>query len=185
MYSGYPFHYIQTQWGYTCYFSSGTSNSRGVSIFLNNTFKHDIHRVKTDNSGNYIIIDITIEGERITIANIYGPNRDEPIFFLNSLHYIEDFGNEKYILYGDFNLVLNQKLDTNKYLHVNHPKSQAKLIDNMDAFNIRDPFRELYPNLKRYTWRKRNPFKQDRLDYFLVSNNIMSFVENVVIQKQL
>ena len=80
-----------------------------------------------------------------------------------------------------FNLVLNQKLDTNKYLHINHPKLQAKLIDNMGAFDLRDPFRELYPNLKRSTWRKRNPFKQARLDYFLVSNN-MSFVENVVIQ---
>ena len=61
--------YIQTQWGYTCLFSSCTSNSRGVSILLNNTFMHDIHRVKKDISGNYIIIDITI-GERITIANI-------------------------------------------------------------------------------------------------------------------
>ena len=86
--------YIQTQWGYTCLFSSCTSNSRGVSILLNNIFKHDIHRVKKDISWNYIIIDITIEGERITIANIYGPNRDEPIFFLNILDYIEDFGNE-------------------------------------------------------------------------------------------
>ena len=52
----------------------------------------------------------------------------------------------------------------------------------MDAFDLRDPFRGLYPNLKRYTWRKRDPLKQTRLDHFLVSNNIMSFVENVVIQ---
>ena len=175
-------HTYRPSGGYTCLFSSGTSNSRGVSILLNNTFKHGIHRVKTNISGNYIIINITIEGERITIANIYGPNRDQPIFFLNILDYIEDFGNEKYILCGDFNLVLTQKLYTHKYLHVNHPKSQAKLIDNMNAFDLRDPFRELYPNLKRYIWRKRNPFKQARLDYFLVSNNIMSFVENVVIQ---
>ena len=102
--------------------------------------------VKKDISGNSIIIDITIEGERITIANIYGimdqieTNR---YFVQNSLDYIEDVGNETYILCRDFNLVLNQKLDTKKYLHVNHPKSQAKRIDN------RDPFRELYPNLKR------------------------------------
>ena len=48
----------------------------GVSILLNNTFKHEIHKVKKDISGNYIIIDITIERERITIANIYGPNRE-------------------------------------------------------------------------------------------------------------
>ena len=143
-------HTYRPSGGYTCLFSSGTSNSRGVSILLNNTFKHGIHRVKTNISGNYIIINITIEGERITIANIYGPNRDQPIFFLNILDYIEDFGNEEYILCGDFNLVLTQKLYTHKYLHVNHPKSQAKLIDNMNAFDLRDPFRELYPNLKRY-----------------------------------
>ena len=52
----------------------------------------------------------------------------------------------------------------------------------MDAFDLRDPFRELYPNLKRYTWRKCNPLKQARLDYFLVSNNKMSFAQKVAIQ---
>ena len=65
-----------------CLFSSCTSNFRGVSILLT-IHLNQTHRVKKDISGNYIIIDITIEGERITIANIYEPNRDEPIYFQN------------------------------------------------------------------------------------------------------
>ena len=36
-------------------------------------------------------------------------------------------------------------------------------------YKLYDPFREAYPSLKRYTWRKRSPLKQARLDYFLLS----------------
>jgi hypothetical protein len=27
----------------------------------------------------------------------------------------------------------------------------------MEDFNLVDPFRELYPNLKRFTWREKKP----------------------------
>jgi hypothetical protein len=35
----------------------------------------------------------------------------------------------------------------------------------IEIYNLTDPFRELYPDLKRYTWRKRTPLKQARLDF--------------------
>ena len=41
-----------------------------------------------------------------------------------------------------------------------------------------DPFRENFPRLKRYTWRKKNPLKQARLDYFLISENMMQYVKS-------
>ena len=47
---------------------------------------------------------------------------------------------------------------------------------------MKDPFRELYPALKRYTWRKSNALKLARLDMFLLSNNLMSYVQNVIIE---
>ena len=37
-----------------------------------------------------------------------------------------------------------------------------------------DPFRELYPDLQRYMWHKQNPFKMARLDFFLITENILS-----------
>jgi hypothetical protein len=37
----------------------------------------------------------------------------------------------------------------------------------IEIYNLTDPFRELYPDLKRYTWRKRTTLKQARLDFTL------------------
>ena len=48
--------------------------------------------------------------------------------------------------------------------------------------NIVDPFRETFPLKKCYTWRKRNPLKQARLDYFLVSETTMQYVKQTKIE---
>jgi exonuclease III len=185
--TGYPFYkrtraiYIQTQWGFKCIFSSYKSNSRGVAILFNNNFEYKLHNVKTDALGNYLLLDLTIEGERITLVNIYGPNNDNPNFYENILEKIEEFENEKYILCGDFNLALNQSLDTNNYMHINNPKARDKILENFEKYSFRDPFRELHPQLKKYTWVKKNPFKQARLDFYLLSDNLMQFVDTVKI----
>ena len=93
--------YIQAQWGYKCVFNSYLSNSRGVAILFNNTFEYEIHKMKADHSSNFIILYITIEGERITLINIYGPNEDNPKFYENIFDHIELFQNEKFIICGD------------------------------------------------------------------------------------
>lgn len=174
--------YIQAQWGYKCIFNSYRGNARGVAIMINNNFECEIHKYKCDNNGNLILADMTIEGEKITIVNIYGPNEDNAEFYLDVFKQLEEFQNEKYLICGDFNLVLNQNLDTNYYLHVNNPKSQSCILDNLETYDLVDPFRELYPKLKRYTWRKKNPIKQARLDFHLISKNLMQFVEKVTVE---
>ena len=70
--------YIEAMWGYKCFFNSYRSNARGVSIFLNNTFEYKVHQEKKDIDGNLLALDITIEDNRVTIINIYGPNTDNP-----------------------------------------------------------------------------------------------------------
>ena len=97
---------------------------------------------------------------------MYGPNTDKPSFFETILQCIEEFANEQYLICGDFNLVLDQKLDTKNYLYINHPKGQETLLQNLEAFDLKDTFRELYPTLRRYTWRKLSPMKLARLDFF-------------------
>ena len=62
---------------YKCYFSSYASNARGVAVLFNK-----IHKIKTDSLENVILIDITIEGEQITLANICGPNDDNILFII-------------------------------------------------------------------------------------------------------
>ena len=46
----------------------------------------------------------------------------------------------------------------------------------MNANNLIDIFRLCHPNDKRYTWRRKNPIKQARLDYFLISNSMFDLI---------
>ena len=55
--------YICSQWGFECFFSSHTSQSRGVAIFFNNNF---------DFNGNRLVLDVTLNGVRCILINIYG-----------------------------------------------------------------------------------------------------------------
>ena len=47
----------------------------------------------------------------------------------------------------------------------------------METNDIIDPFRESNPQLKRYTWRRRNPLKQARLDFFLTSESMSQYIK--------
>lgn len=172
---------IKNQWKGECLFNSFTSNQRGVAIFFNENFDLQIHKVKKDEGGNLLGLDITIEEQRITLVNIYGPNVDTPCFYQKVADIIEEFDNQSCILCGDFNLIQSFNLDTHNYVNINNPKSREKVLQLMEDFNLVDPFRELYPNLKRFTWRKKKPFKQSRLDFFLISDNIFHFVNDVKI----
>ena len=105
---------IQTQWNYQCLFSSASSNSRGVAILFNKGFEYKIHQIFSDPNGNYIIVEITMEKNWLTLINLYGPNTDSPTFFENLLN-IADPLNNNIIMCGDYNLVQDPTLDYNNY----------------------------------------------------------------------
>ena len=60
-----------------------------IDIIVFNNFKFRIHKVNSDENGNKLIIDIIMEGKRLTLINIYGPNRDHPDFYNKILTYIK------------------------------------------------------------------------------------------------
>lgn len=68
-------------WDGKCFFSFNTSNSRGVAILFKNTLPVNINRIKVDITGNFVVLDVTLHEYNITIASLYGPNTDNPIFF--------------------------------------------------------------------------------------------------------
>ena len=93
--------FIKAEWGYDAYFSSYTSNSRGVMILINNNFEQKVNRFTTDKNGNFIILDITIQSKRFTLAAIYGPNQDNPQFYVNLFNKITEYENDNVIICGD------------------------------------------------------------------------------------
>ena len=101
----------RAQWGQSLWLSHGTNNSAGVAILISNRCQSEIHYVKIDVNGRYIIMDITIGEQRVTLVNTYGPNRDDIDFFNNLMDQIEELPNDHRIIGGDFNVILDLEQD--------------------------------------------------------------------------
>ena len=174
---------VRSQWGFNCEMSPGSRDSRGVVILFNNNFDYTLHKVKKDQEGNLIALDLSIYNNkyRITLISIYGPNQDQPHFFDKIGDIINEFDNEFQIICGDWNLVQNFEKDCHNYLHINNPNSRAVVETMKNDMNLVDPWRNYNENSTRYTWFKRNPLKKARLDFFLISDELMALYENAYI----
>ena len=170
--------YIRSQWGFECFFSSFSSESRGCAIMFNNNFEFKLHSKESDPEGNKLILDVSINGKRTTLINIYGPNRDSPEFYNIIKSDIERFGNPV-ILAGDFNLVLDPNMDSLNYININNPQARNKVLELISDCNMIDIWRELNAEKHSYTWTRPNSNKRARLDYFLISESFFSDTEDV------
>ena len=151
-------------------------------ILMNNNFEYKVERVKTDKNGNYAILDIIIQGKRITLVNLYGPNQDNPNFYTNIKQNVSEFENDQVIMCGDWNFVLDPDLDYNNYLHINNPKARKVILDYIEEENLLDVWRVSNDDSRKYTWRRLNPvIKQARLDFYLISENMFQFVTDTQI----
>jgi len=82
------------------------------------------------------------------------------------------------IIGGDFNVILDADLDgTGGKPQV---KESCKQIDNLcSSFDLIDIWRIRNPDVKRFTWRQKNPIVQRRLDFWLITSSFQEEVENV------
>ena len=170
---------LRREWGGKCFISCNTSNSRGVAILFKDTVPVDIKRLKIDNGGNFVVLDLTLYEYEITIVSLYGPNTDNPTFYADLQKIIIEFENPHTIICGDWNLVQDSILDTYNYIHVNNPRAKQQVNNIKNELNLCDPWRIRFPNKKYYTWRQPNPFKQSRLDFFLITSELLSLVHKV------
>ena len=86
------------------------------------------------------------------------------------------------IVWGeDFNLIFDTNLDADggkPQLKVN---SLSKLSSITKENDLCDIFRVRCPDEKRFTWRRKNPFKQRQLDHFFISDTLQDTVERIEI----
>ena len=169
---------VKTEWGGQVFFSSFDSQSRGVAIFIKNNLPIKILDTYKDTNGNVLCILVEYENKRIIIEGIYGPNGDSPRFFeTETFSKIEIWNPHHSIFVGDYNLVLDQNLDTMNYQHINNPLARAELVKKMSEHNLLDIFRELNPSRKKFSWKQWGNSKFARLDFFLISDSLLPYVE--------
>ena len=174
---------MKTEWGGQARFASFTSQARGVAIFFRKDLAINIveNSIYADPTGNLIILNLQYESYTITLGCIYGPNQDNPDFYkqivfpnLEKCQEDSDFT----IIGGDWNIALNQDLDTFGYAAVNNERSRMVVTEHMKDGHLVDIFRESYPSKKRFSWRQFGGSKRSRLDYFLASSTLLPFIEN-------
>ena len=135
-----------------------------------------------DEHGNFTIVEIRIGDKDITLINIYGPNKDTPLFYKNLMTILNDFSQHNMIFGGDWNMVMQSDQDTVNYRNINNPKSREVLNEIIDKYCLTDIWRLLHGGTRHYTWRQNKYKKQARLDFFLVSDNILSQIKKAHIK---
>ena len=73
---------------------------------------------------------------------------------------------------GDFNVTLNNDLDKLNGSPHKNKFARQEILNYMKSLNLIDAYRELHPDVKKFTRFQINPLIASRLDYFLVSKNL-------------
>ena len=97
---------------------------------FNDSIDYEICNVTRDEIGNLLLIELKVSGKTIILGVLYGPNKDEPVFYDNIIDHLRDNENLPIILCGDWNLVLNFQNDTFRYAKVQNTRAKAK-VENM------------------------------------------------------
>ena len=165
-------------WSGQFYLNGQYTNSRGVAILFRDNFECKIINTNKDKEGNLLHLDIETQNSKIKLINIYAPNIDNPNFFKIVENIIFESNSDYNIICGDFNLLLDPLKDSHNYKHINNPNSRQVVLEMIKRCELNDIFRFCHPDEKRFTWRRKNPIKQGRLDYFLISNALTDLVDN-------
>ena len=161
-------------------FSSFSSQSRGVLIYIQKNLPIKLLDDFSDDEGNIAAVLFEIENKRILLEGIYGPNLDNPSFYSEKVFKrIEDWDPNFAIYVGDWNIALDQTQDTKGYKADNNIRAREELIKQMNDLDLVDVYRELNPDGNDFTWKKWGGKQFARLDYFLISNTLLPFIQKV------
>lgn len=142
--------------------------SRGAAILINKNIPFISSSVTSDPHGRFVVVTGSLYNTPLTLVSVYGPNFDDEHFFSTFFASLPDLNTHRLIIGGDFNCVLDPKLDRSSNKTQTLTKS-AKLIRSfMDTFKITDPWRFKYPTSRSYSFFSPVHHSYSRIDYFLI-----------------
>ena len=166
---------INKEWGYKMESSPYTTQAGGTAILFNNSFEFSLGDSIRDTGGNYTLVELILSNNlKIVIGSVYGPNNDNTPFFNTLGQDISKFENSLIILGGDWNSTRNFKLVNMNYVKHNNPNSVKELNKLCDDYNLVDAWRINNIDKKQFTWIQGISNKQARLDYFLITEELLS-----------
>ena len=175
------------EWGGEIIFSNGESNARGVCIMFKKDFKCEKYNIKKSEEGRFLICEIKVDETMVALCNIYGPNKDDPSFFVKTVENMNELSIHKLIL-GDFNTVLSQ-VDRMSGTIVKKNSQQA-ILNIMNEWCLKDVWRERHPDTVEFSWSRINnslniedqitQMQASRIDYLLTSTGVDIWIDNIM-----
>ena len=173
----------RSMWDGPIYFSHGSNHSKGVLVLISPKVEIEITQVLQDIEGRFIFIDCKIEGVRLILGNVYFPTRNyenDQLLFLRKLRKIlTEINKNEYplVVGGDFNMIRNNTLD---YLGQSSQRISNRFNQEFETFmeenHLLDIWRTRHPLKRQFTYTKKHPFMQSRLDYWMISECLEEMV---------
>jgi len=175
------------QWGEKMFFSHGSNRSGGVAICFNKC-PGEIIVHKDDGSGHWLMVVLKIDGIFFILINIYGFNNAA-----QNQKLVEDISNmisetkvrypsDNVLIGGDWNMVPDEWKDRWPP-RLNKGRLNASVDFLMTEKNLSDVWRHLNPEVECFSWFKPNGESKSRIDYWMVSDNILKYASKSAISK--
>lgn len=128
------------------------------------SFEHTYEQ--KDKEGRFILVRGAIDGNEITLFNIYAPPSSDFSFFQKIFDIIISGTVGILICGGDLNIHLQPKLDVSNHTHTQKAvaKKFNKLLKDVDLIDI---WRDMYPRSRQYTHFSAPHSVYTRIDYFI------------------
>ena len=93
-------------------------------ILTHNTVPFQMKNVIKDRGGRYLIVQGSLLSVNLNLVNLYGPNIDDPTFFVDLFLSISSFAGQ-HIIAGYFNCTLNPSLDRSTGVGQSHNRCRG------------------------------------------------------------
>lgn len=169
---------LKRDWVGQIYYSSFTSNSRGVAILIHKNIPFSLDHLESDSEGRFVLVSGYIFGVHLTIGNVYAPNIDCPSFTSQIVMQFNRFCRNLGFLGGDFNCIMDNNLDKSPPQTLTGNKSSHSLRNVCKDLGLVDIWRELHPKDRNYTFYSNPHNSYSRLDYFFTPSEYIHQVKS-------
>jgi len=146
------------------YYTNGDQKKAGIAILISDKIDFEIKAVKRDKEGHYIMIKWSIQGEEITIINIYAHNIGAPQYVRQMLTSMKGEINSNTIIVGDFNTPL-KLMDRSTKQKIS--KETQNLNDTMGQLDLIDIYRTFHAKTMNFTFFSSAHGTFSRIDHIL------------------
>lgn len=141
-----------SEWGYKTFFNHFYSYGAGVSVLFKATFHFEILSTWWDPRGCILSLNIQVDGDNVSLVNVYAPNNNNPGFISELAHVIDLCAEGNIVLGGDFNIIQDFNKDKLGGRHHTNFLAKKELMALLNNFDLVDIWRKQNPAVKCYTW---------------------------------